>query len=133
MASAEGGFGEFAELVLELEPMRGLSEKARQQILTSGAVMRLGASGILFRQGDNDPYAYWLVDGRLNVFSDEELVKSLEGGTPAAMQSVSRLRPRTVTAKAVSDAVVFRADQALVDKLVEAELGFADAAADVEF
>ena len=115
MAAIEERFeGVFQTLV----PINGLSMPRQQQLLAQAEILEFGPRDLVFREGDRDNYAYFLLDGALELLSQDQLVKRIQGGTPDGAHALAQLQPRQLSARAKSRVSVLRLDRGLMDKLL---------------
>lgn len=71
---------------------------------------RLPSGRLLFREGDQDPWLFCLLEGSLRLEAADGRSHVLEAGTAAASQPVARLKPRRFTARTVTSVRVLRMD-----------------------
>ena len=72
----------------------------------------------MFREGDRDGYAFYLLDGQVELYAGQQLVKAMRGGTPDAVHCLAQLQPRQMSARAVTNVQVLRVDRRLLDQLL---------------
>ena len=115
MGTTEGAIAEFAELIRGFEPIGQLDRHAAQDLIERGAVIRVDAGGLLFRQGDQDPYIYWLIDGDIELSDGKTDPERLSPISAQALYPIAPGRPRTYSARAGAETVCFRLDRSLLD------------------
>lgn len=108
---------EFEGLADKLVPLCNLSAASRAQILNQGEVLEFRPGSVVFSQGDEDPYAFYLLDGRLELISGDETVRRLRGSDDDAIHALAQLQPRQMTARAETAVMVLRLDRELLNKL----------------
>lgn len=101
-----------------LVPINGLSPQRQQQLLAQAVALEFGPREFVFREGDRDNYAFFLLEGRLELLAQGQLVKKLEGGLGDGVHPLAQLQPRQLSARAKTRVTVLRADRGLMDKLL---------------
>ncbi len=71
----------------------------------------------LFARGSSDPYAFFLMDGSVELEAADQRVKTIKAGDAAAKRPLSLLRPRQFTARAIEDTKFLRVDYDQVNAL----------------
>lgn len=117
-------------LVDALVPLGMLSAQSQSQVLAGSEILRFEPRQFVFRQGDADPYSFYLLEGRLEMISDGQTIQRLTGGAPDAVHALAQLQPRKMSARAETEVAVLRVSRDLLDKLAAADL--ANGARDVE-
>ncbi len=108
----------FESVFQMLVPISGLSLQRQQQLLAQAEVLEFRTGEFVFREGDRDNFAYFLLDGRLELLAQGQLVKRIQGGSSDAVHPLAQLQPRQLSARANSSVTVLRLDRALMDKLL---------------
>ncbi len=105
-------------LLRKFSPLDGLRRQNLIALSKKAAVQAIPAGRPLFREGDADKNAYYLVRGDVELRSGTEVVDRLKGGTPAAKNAIAPSKPRRYGAYATTavDVLVFEAD--LLDVLL---------------
>jgi len=112
----------FAAVVEQLVPLNQLSLARRQQLFARAEVLAFRRGAYIFREGERDGWSYYLLSGQIELYSGQQLVKSLTGGNPDATHMLAQLQPRQLTARALSSEVhVLRLERDLLDKLLALE------------
>ena len=109
---------QFDALVRDLVPINGLPAQYQTEVIHQSEVIKVKKRQFVFRQGDRDKWAYYLLTGNLDLIADDQLVKQMTGETDAARYALSQLQPRQMSAKATSAVSVLRVDRHLLDKLL---------------
>jgi len=108
----------FESVFHRLVPINGLSEQRQQQLLMQADVLEFGPREFVFHEGDKDNFAFFLLDGILELRVQDQLVKKLEGGCADGVHPLAQLQPRQLSARARSRVTVLRLDRGLMDKLL---------------
>lgn len=101
-----------------LVPISGLSPQRQQQLLAQAEILEFRSNDFVFREGDRDNFAFFLLDGRLELLAQGQLVKRVQGGSSDAVHPLAQLQPRQLSARANSGVTVLRLDRTLMDKLL---------------
>ena len=108
----------FESVFQMLVPVNGLSPQRQQQLLAQSETLDFGPREFVFREGDRDNYAFFLLDGRLELLAQDQLVKKIEGGIGDGVYPLAQLQPRQLSACAKTQVTVLRANRGLMDKLL---------------
>ncbi|MFU8895408.1 MAG: cyclic nucleotide-binding domain-containing protein [Gammaproteobacteria bacterium] len=95
---------------LKAENLRALSEKTKVQELPGGR--------FLFRKGDTDRRAIYVVSGEVELRDGDRMLSVVEGGKPDARSPLSPGLPRRVSARARSRVEFFAVDADLLDVML---------------
>ncbi|MSR13380.1 MAG: cyclic nucleotide-binding domain-containing protein [Gammaproteobacteria bacterium] len=108
----------FSSVLRMLVPINGLSVPRRQQLFAQAEVLGIRRGSYVFHEGDKDSYAFFLLEGSLELFAGQQLVKRIAGGSVDAIHPLAQLQPRQLSARALSEAHVLRVSRDLLDKLL---------------
>jgi CRP-like cAMP-binding protein len=101
----------------QFTPLHGLSDENLERLAQRIRVEDVPRGTVLFRQGDTDNDAVYLLEGGLELRThDSTLTRVLQAGAQEAFFPVAQVRPRPYTVTAVTDARVFRVDSARLDR-----------------
>ena len=95
---------------LSADNFKDLAQRIRYEHLTAGHS--------LFRQGDRDSSAFYLLEGELELRDGQQAPTLLRAGTPPARHPVAPQQPRQLQAVARTDVVFIRIDTNLLDILL---------------
>lgn len=98
-----------------LIPFHTLSPTHFSEVAQKTTVESLQAGRYLFREGDRDNQSVYVLEGRVNLLSDRDVVGNIVGGTDAARHPIAHQQPRRVSACAHSRCVVARIDSSLLN------------------
>ncbi|MGH8537685.1 MAG: cyclic nucleotide-binding domain-containing protein, partial [Gammaproteobacteria bacterium] len=79
-------------------PLNRLTPEAQRALLEHTEIIPYEPGCPVFREGDRDSYAYYLLEGDLELCCDGQVVSRLRGGTPEAAHALAQLQPRQLTA-----------------------------------
>lgn len=102
----------------QLVPLNSLSADNFKDLAQRLRPEQLGAGRALFRQGDRDKVAFYLLEGELELRDGGGAATLLQAGSPAARHPLAPQQPRTMTAVARTDIVYVRIDIDLLDILL---------------
>ena len=112
----------FTGVIDMLVPLNQLSVQRRQQLFARAEVLNFRRGQYVSREGDRDGYAFYLLDGQVELYAGQQLVKAMRGGTPDAVHCLAQLQPRQLTARALSSQIsILRLERDLFDKLIALE------------
>ncbi|MGH8554262.1 MAG: cyclic nucleotide-binding domain-containing protein [Gammaproteobacteria bacterium] len=79
-------------------PLNRLTPEAQRALLAHTEIIPYEPGCPVFCEGDRDSYAYYLLEGDLELCCDGQVVSRLRGGTPEAAHALAQLQPRQLTA-----------------------------------
>ena len=101
-----------------LVPINNLLPQQRKQIGRSSEILDIRKKDYIFRQGDNDKWSFYVLEGTVEMYADDQLIKRVGGGEAASFHALAQLQPRQMSAKAKTKVKVLRADRGLLDRLL---------------
>lgn len=108
----------FRERLGLLVPINNLQPGQQDKLLASAEVLSLRRKDYVFRQGERDSYAFYLLNGEIEMWSGDQLIKKVTGGDAASFQPLAQLQPRQMSAVALGNVQVLRVDRTLLDQLL---------------
>jgi len=105
-------------LLARYQPLDALNPENLQEALKQLKILKLTAGQTLFKKGDADTTQYYLLEGEIDLHSDTTILKTIKSGTTDSFNALVHILPRTVTAKAKTDCVLFTIDADLVDVML---------------
>jgi CRP-like cAMP-binding protein len=109
---------ELFNVLQSLVPISNLSKDSISLIATSSNVKAFAEDYVVFNEGENDEYAYYLLDGELELVSTNNTNFHIVSGTDDARYPLAQFQPRQYTAKAVTDSLVLILDRNTLDSLL---------------
>jgi len=100
------------------QPLNALNPENLQDILKQLKLEKLSANKTLFKKGDSDTAQYYLAEGEIDLLGDEGILKTIKSDTEDGLNAIAHILPRTVTAIAKTDCMVFRVDGDLIDVML---------------
>ncbi len=101
-----------------LVPPQSLNAENFQELARKAVLENIPAGRVLFKKGDVDRKAVYLLSGEVELLGEKGLEGSLRGGTPDAKHPIANHQPRQVTARAKGSITVTRFDSDLLDILL---------------
>ena len=106
----------YQEILRHLIPLNELSENELTQLLNKADLVSLKKNKFLFKQGDQDAYSYYLLDGELQLLANNELHNTIAANSDRSRYPLAQLQPRQFSAKAISVVQVLRIERESVDR-----------------
>lgn len=111
----------YKEKIKSLVPFDEISPQAQNEIVQIGKIFKFKNKDIVFKQGDHDNYAFYLLEGKIDLMAGRDVKSTIVGGTDSARYAMARLLPRQFTARAKVDSMVLQLDKAAVDRILVAD------------
>jgi CRP-like cAMP-binding protein len=105
-------------LLRRFSPLDGMKQENLISLARKVRISELAAGRILFRAGDTDNRAIWLVSGRLELWEGDRPIAMLRGGASETINPVSPMLPRKFTARAIDSIQYLAIDSNLLDSLL---------------
>ena len=97
-------------------------DHARLEALAEKCLLyKVPAGTQLLERGTNDTWNLYLVDGGVKLMAADGVSKTIEGGTPAASNPVSFLKPRMYTVSTLTRVAFLWIDDRLIDEIAAAK------------
>jgi CRP-like cAMP-binding protein len=112
-------------LLRRFVPLNALSQPVLDELAAQTEGVTLPNGQVIFHQGDDDPWLYFLLEGEVIIQEHDRAPRSILAGTESARHALARTRPRGYSAMAASPVRLIRMNEALL----ESSLGSDQAAA----
>ncbi len=109
---------ELIKVLKSLVPISNLSKDSIALIAANSNVQAFAKDYIVFNEGDNDEYAYYLLDGELELISTNSTNFHIVSATDDARYPLAQFQPRQYTAKAVTDSLLLILNRTFLDSLL---------------
>lgn len=109
------------EQLKSLIHVNGLGPDSLKELARKTPVISVESGDRLFDEGDNDPYAIYVLEGEVKLSSKSGTKRKIAGGSEEARYALSQLKPRQYRCTAETDVKVVRVDSALLDRLITLE------------
>jgi CRP-like cAMP-binding protein len=107
-----------AALLRRFAPLDGM-KRDNLAALAKKVVIREADSGrLLFRQGEADRRAIWIVSGTVEMRENERTIGVVRGGTPEARGAIAPGSPRSCSARAMEPVEYLAIDSELLDVMI---------------
>lgn len=93
-----------APMLAAFHPLGGLDEDELFVLEANAGIQEVAKKHCLFSCGGRDEWAYYLMEGRVRLTADDGSQLIVEGGSEAARNPLSNLRPRKYTATTLTAA-----------------------------
>ena len=107
-----------SQLLAQLVPLNSLAADNFKDLIQRVQLEHLTVGHSLFRCGERDTWAYYLISGELELWDANHGVSLLQGGMPAARHPIAPQQPRQHQAVARTDISFIRIDITLLDILL---------------
>jgi CRP-like cAMP-binding protein len=105
-------------LLRRFAPLDGM-KRDNLAALAKKVFIREAESGrLLFRQGDADRRAIWIVSGTVEMRVDDRTIGVIRGGTPEARSAIAPGSPRSCSARAMDPVEYLAIDSELLDVMI---------------
>jgi rhodanese-related sulfurtransferase len=113
-----GHSGVETALVQGFVPIYALSPEHRDELASSATVVSVPPGEVIRGERLGSDFTYYVLDGELEIYTGDELVETLRGGTESARFALSRLRSNQVAARAKTPLNLLRVDISLLSTLM---------------
>lgn len=101
-----------------LMPLNKLPADRQRRLLEQSDIVKLRKKETLFKQGDRDDYTFYIIEGEIEMYADDSLIKHVTGGDAASFQPLAQLQPRQMSAISKTKSQVLRVNRGLLDQLL---------------
>jgi CRP-like cAMP-binding protein len=108
----------YAEQIKSLVPVSGLAAQYQNEVIQQAEILKFKKKQQVFKQGDVDPFSFYLLEGELNLEANGQLLKTVKGGSMDALSPLSQLQPRQMSAKSTGKSLVMRIPREVMDRLL---------------
>lgn len=115
-----------------LVPINNLGTAQQEQVLQGAEIIDIKKKDYVFRQGDRDGWSFYVIQGEVELYADDQLIKRVVGGEGASFHALAQLQPRQMSAQARTKVKVLRLDRGLLDRLLSVESAPGPIAPDIE-
>lgn len=106
------------DLLKTLVPANALNADNFSELSRKVRVEELSAGRMLFKTGDVDRQAVYVLQGEVELTADNESPRIIRGGTQEARHALANQQPRRATARAKTNVSITRIDSDLLDILL---------------
>ena len=109
---------QYLETIQQLIPICELSHGAQKEALQIMELIELKKKKFVFKQGDKDHYAYYLLEGELDMITNNVVQATITGGAENANYALAQLQPRQFSARAKTAVKVLKVDKNKLERLM---------------
>lgn len=103
-------------LLKRMQPMADLPPSVLQSLSQQASIKTIPGGEVIFRAGEHDSRTVFLIDGKIDIITDNDSKHTLSHNSPLARQALSLYNPRPVTAVANTRCSLLVLEQAILDK-----------------
>ncbi len=104
-----------ATLLRRFVPLNALSQPVLDELATQTEEIALPKGRVIFKQGDDDPWIYFLLEGEVILQEHAHAPRLVQSGSDGARHALARTRPRGHSAVAATPARLIRMNEALLE------------------
>jgi CRP-like cAMP-binding protein len=108
----------YSDLIKTLVPVSELSPQVQNELINQASILTYKKKEFVFKQGDMDDYAFYLLEGQIELLSHNQVQSTLVSGTDSARYAMARLQPRQFSARAKTDIVILELERSSLDRLM---------------
>ena len=82
----------YSDLIKTLVPVSELSPQVQNELITQASILTYKKKEFVFKQGDRDDYAFYLLEGQIELLSHNQVQSTLVSGTDSARYAMARLQ-----------------------------------------
>lgn len=105
-------------LLARYQPLNALNPENLQEVLKQLKLEKIPVGRSLFKKGDSDSMQFYLARGEIDLLGDSGVLKTIKSGSCESFNALAHILPRTVTAQAKTDSLVFKIDSNLIDVML---------------
>ena len=108
----------FAPLIAKLVPINELPPAVQNDVINRCNLLKIRKGGFIFKQGDRDEFAFYLLDGEIELIANKDLHNTIVAGTDRARYAMAQLQPRQLSARASKASMVVQVVRDYLDKMM---------------
>jgi rhodanese-related sulfurtransferase len=110
---------QYRERMAKINPLNSLGPQQMDELCKNSEFLELKKDHVLFKLGDHDAYAYYLMEGEMEISGDSDRVRKIDSESDNGNYAIGNLQPRPFTAKITSKtAIVQKTSRDMVEQLV---------------
>lgn len=106
------------QLLKSFAPLDGMKKHNLQALAAKAMVRQMPAGRLLFKEGESDKRAVWIVSGMVEIKEGERTIAMVKGGTPEARAPLCPGQPRQFSARAYDQVEYVAVDGELLDVMI---------------
>lgn len=108
----------FAPLIARLIPINELPPAVQNEVVNRCELIKVRKGGFVFKQGDRDEFAYYLLEGEIDLIANNQQHGSIVAGTDRARHAMAQLQPRQFAARTAKTSIVMQVVRDYLDKMM---------------
>ncbi len=108
----------FAPQITHLIPINELPAAVQNEVINRCTLVKIRKGGFVFKQGDRDEFAFYLLEGEIELIANKDLHNTIVSGTDRARYAMAQLQPRQMSGRASKASVVMQVLRDVLDKLM---------------
>jgi CRP-like cAMP-binding protein len=109
---------ELRKRIEELVPINELPPNLQTKLLERAQILEVKKSRFLFKQGDKDDYSYYLLEGEVELHSNNQLDSVIQSTSDRAKYALAQLQPRQFSVKAKTEIKILLIERNKLDQLM---------------
>lgn len=106
------------EMLSKFQPLNALNPDNLKDIVSKVSLKKIPAGETLFKKGDTEDLHFYLLKGSIDLLGDSGILKSITSGSADAQEPIQHIIPRTVTAQAKTESIIFSIDSDELDMML---------------
>jgi CRP-like cAMP-binding protein len=106
------------DILQNLVPLNTLSNSSFEEAVKAIRTEQVEAGEVLFKEGDNDSDAVYLLQGEVTISSSSMQDRIIKSGSDAALYAIAQLKPRQSTGTVSKASTIARIDQNILDHII---------------
>lgn len=113
-----GEYEKYSDLIKMLVPINELTPKLQNEVISIASIHAFKKKEFVFKQGNVDGYAYYLLDGQIDLLSNNHVQNTIVSGADSARYAMARLQPRQFSARAKTDVIILELERTALDRFM---------------
>lgn len=101
--------------IQDLSPINSLNSANRKGLIKKIKAETIQPGNYLFKKGDMDKAHIYVLKGKIELIVDKKIIKIISGGSEDSKQPVAHSFPRSVSARAKTEASIIRVNSDMLD------------------
>lgn len=102
-------------LLTRYQPLNAIHSDNLKELASKIQPEAVSAGTTLFSQGDKDGFQFFLIEGEIDLIANSGVLKTIKAGSSDGLSAIAQSTPRTVTARAKADCIIFKISANTID------------------
>lgn len=111
----------YNETIKSLVPINELSPQLQNEVIRNCDIYKSKKKALIFKQGARDGHSFYLLDGQIELLSNDQVQSIIVSGTDGARYAMVRLQPRQFSARAKTEVTILQIERSALDRLMVAD------------